>query len=631
MRKRSATEPRNSVENVPIRKQSVVVRDRPPHHTLELPVRKESVIIKDEDKPSHISGIDFVGIIKSRLPIITWLPRYNFALFLQDLLAGFTVGLTEIPQGIAYASVAGLPAQYGMYSGIMGGCMYFVFGSCKDINMGPTAIMALVIQDCVSSMGPDGSALLCFITGLFIFLGGVLHLGFLVEFFSFPIISGFTTAAAISIASTQIKPLLGISGKSSEFLESWESTIEHFSEVRQWDMILGLTTIVCLFLLRQLRVYGSLQHRSDWSRQRNIIGKFVFYLCMGGNALAVVTGTSVAYVADKYYNATPFLLTGSVKAGLPPISLPPFETTWNGIHYGITDMLSQYGITLAFAPMIAFLEHIAIVKSFSKGKVIDATQELLALGIGNMAGSLVHSMPITGSFTRTAVNNASGVRTVTAGLVTCMMLLVSVALLTGVFKYIPKATLAAVITVSMFYLCEFHAAKVLWKTKKLDLIPYLVTITCCLLISLEYGILIGIGTNMLFILYDSARPRLYIEKSIIVDNKVYIVQPKVALHFTSSEYLRQEILKDCIGDDATVVVDGKYVTSVDATIAKSFGDLLEDLVIRNQKLIFWNFSESVINICTGDNQKLLDHFKNDDLENILKAPSQRISTASTER
>lgn len=559
-----------------------------------------------------------MDIVKRKLPVIQWLSKYDFSLFLQDALAGFTVSLTEIPQGIAYALVAGLASQYGLYSGIMGGIVYFVFGTCKDINMGPTAIMALFIQNSVSTMGADGAALITFLTGCLIFSAGVLHLGFVVEFFSYPIITGFTTAAALSIGSSQLKSLLGIKGSANEFLEAWKSVILHIGETRKWDAILGFCSIVFLFIFRYIRVYGSLKYKPEWTTRRNVLARFIIYLSLGSNALVVIGGTSIAYVAEKNYNSTPFVLTGEVKSGFPSLSWPPFSTTFNGTYFGFTDMLSEYGSLIAFCPLVAFLEHVAIVKAFSKGKIIDASQELMALGLGNIAGSFIHSMPVTGSFTRTAVNNASGVRTTTGGLITSLLLLVCLAFITGVFQYIPKATLASVVIVSMYYLCEFHAIGVMWKTKRLDLIPYAITLFCCLFISLEYGILIGIGTSLVFILYDSARPKLHIEQTVVQDRVVYVVRPKVGLYFTSAEFLRDTILTECDEEKSIVVIDGEFVRNSDSTAARNFLDLLDDLKVRNQDAVFWNFKDGVRNICTGNSEQMGRHFKNGDLSDVVK-------------
>ncbi|XP_019759137.1 sodium-independent sulfate anion transporter isoform X2 [Dendroctonus ponderosae] len=585
----------------------------------------------DEPSPRRIDSAIIKKIVSNRFPIISWLPSYTIYLFFQDLLAGFTVGLTEIPQGIAYAIVAGLPSQYGLYSAIMGGFIYCIFGGCKDINVGPTAIMALIVQSSVTTMGPSGAILITFLSGIIIFMAGVLRLGFLVQFFSFPVISGFTTAAALSIASTQLKQLLGISGPASIFLDAWISLFKNIKETRKWDAILGFMTIFIVFAFREIKKYGSLKHKPEWSRNRNLLGNFLFIFSLAGNAVVVIGGTSIAYVAHNSYNATPFILTGDVAGGLPDLSLPPFSVTWNGTYYSFSAMLSEYGSTLAFCPIIAFLEHIAIVKAFSKGKIIDATQELMALGLSNIAGSLVQSMPVTGSFTRTAVNNASGARTTIAGVITSCMLLVALVLLTGAFKYIPKATLAGVIVVAMYYLCEFDAIPIMWRTKRLDLIPFFTTLMCCLLISLEYGIIIGIGINLTFILYDAARPKLYVERLMLQERIIYVIRPKASLYFTSAEFLREKMLKDCGESESLIVIDGEFVPSVDATVARGFFNLLQDLELRHQTVLFWNFNQTVTDICSGEHKKLGCFFRNGTLESVINDISKQSAIETTAR
>ncbi|KAI4483899.1 hypothetical protein M0802_013197 [Mischocyttarus mexicanus] len=178
--------------------------------------------------------------LKRRLPIFDWLPKYKATWLLQDALAGFTVGLTAIPQGIAYGIVAGLSPEYGLYAAFMASFVYIIFGSCENITIGPTAIMATMVQPLVLSHGPDMAILLTFLKGSIIALSGIFHLGFLLDFISLPVITGFTSAAAINIASSQFKSLLGIPGRAESFLDSIKQVFSNLNAIRYQDTILDI-------------------------------------------------------------------------------------------------------------------------------------------------------------------------------------------------------------------------------------------------------------------------------------------------------------------------------------------------------------------------------------------------------
>ncbi|CAH1996916.1 unnamed protein product [Acanthoscelides obtectus] len=562
----------------------------------------------------HLLCLNAKDMLKSYIPVLIWLPQYNYGSFFQDLLAGFTVGLTEIPQGIAYAIVAGLPSHYGLYSGFMGCFIYFILGSAKDINIGPTAIMALMIQPHVGTMGPAGAVLITFLSGLIIFICGLFQLGFIVNFFSYPIIAGFTTAAALNIASSQIKSLFGIAGKSDSFLAAWVALFKHIGEARLWDTLLGCFTIIFLVIAKEIRRYGTLKRRPEWTSRRNTIGICIYLFSLASNAIAVIIASAMAYCfAQQGYQ--PFKLTGNVDGGLPNFTLPSFSTTYNGTYYSFTDMMENYGALVIFCPLIAILEHIAIAKAFSKGKTLNASQELIALGFSNIMSSFVQSMPVTGSFTRTAINNASGARTPACGIITGAMVLLALGFLTSTFQYIPKASLAGVIVVAMYYLCNFQAFMMMWKSKKMDLVPLTATLFFCLLINLEYGILIGIAINMTFVLYASARPKLDLEEHL---PNVYMIKPKTGLYYTAAEYFREFILQNCLTEKSTVVIDGRYIGNIDSTVAKSLSTLNEELKLRDQKLLFWNFKDSVKDTCIGVNGTLSSILVDGELQEVLE-------------
>lgn len=409
------------------------------------------------------------------------------------------------------------------------------------------------------------------------------------------------------------------------------------------------------FTFKEFKRFGQMKYNPDWSKGRNYFGRFMWLLSLGRNALLVLFGTILAY-ALLQNGQQPFKLTGTVQEGLPPFTLPPFSTTFENKTYTFGDMASQFSETIIFAPIIAILESIAIAKAFgkfynefylyfilyysyilfflytyfmdnyfltiflAKGKTIDVTQELIALGLSNFMGSFVRSIPVTGSFTRTAVNNASGVQTPLAGVLTGGLVLLALSLLTSTFYYIPKTTLSAVVISAMFYLIEVKVVFLLWKTKKLDLIPLFATFFACLFLGLEYGIVIGVGINLLFILYPSARPPVKIEEEKLPQGDVFIITPSRNLHFPAAEYLREKVMRKS-KNASTIVIRGKYMSSIDATVAKNFKVLVDDLILREKTVIFWEFKENVINICMGIDKNMFKYFKDGPLEDIISGLS----------
>ena len=233
------------------------------------------------------------------------------------------------------------------------------------------------------------------------------------------------------IGSSQVKPLLGIkSGSGSEFVQTWKNVFTHLDEVRYTDTLFGLFSLALLLLMKKPKCF------SRWP----IFSK---YLSLSRNAFVVIIGIITAYVF--YLNGQePFRLTGDIKKGFPEIVLPPFSTTLNGKVYNFFEMVEVFGLSLITIPLVSILEIIAISKAFSKGKVVDATQQMIALGFCNIASTFFQSVPITGSFTRTAVNHNSGVKTAFSGVITGIIVLLALGLLTGTFYFIPKTTLAAV-------------------------------------------------------------------------------------------------------------------------------------------------------------------------------------------
>ncbi|XP_050454743.1 sodium-independent sulfate anion transporter-like isoform X2 [Cataglyphis hispanica] len=519
---------------------------------------------------------------KRRLPVLSWLPRYQCTWILQDALAGITVGLTAVPQGIAYGIVAGLNAEYGLYAAFMASFIYVIFGSCENITIGPTAIMATMVQPLVEKYGADIAILITFLKGCIIALLGIYHLGFLLDFVSLPVITGFTSAAAINIASSQFKSLLGIPGRTENFLDSLIAIFKHLNQIRYQDTLLGIGTIILLVLLKNI----------PGRRTGTILQKIGWFFTLSRNALVVIIGTVMAYIF--YINKqNPFNLTGSMGQGLPPFAPPPFSTTFQNRTYDFLEMTTAIRTTLFTIPIVSTIEHIAIAKAFGKGKPLDVTQEMIALGVCNIFGSFVRSMPVTGSFTRTAVNHASGVKTPLGGIFTGSLVLLAVSLLTSTFRFIPKATLAGLIICAMYYMLDFSTYALLWRARKIDFFVMVLTLVPCVFLGLEYGILIGIVVNLITLLYYSARPSIEMKIEQMEGETVIIVIPEEAVAFPAAERLRANIMRLSGESECNVILDCKNLKRIDVTVAKNIKLLAKDLSVRGQSIVCNNCCENV--------------------------------------
>ncbi|XP_058812097.1 sodium-independent sulfate anion transporter-like [Topomyia yanbarensis] len=531
----------------------------------------------------RVRSICTLATVRRRIHVLQWLPKYHLNNLLSDIIAGVTVTLTAIPQSIAYGILANLQPQDGIYSNLVGCFMYFLFGSVKDVTVAPTSIMAIMIQGVVLQLGP-GAALLTLLAGAITFLFGVLNMGFLVRFISMPVITGFTTAACLTIGSSQLRSLFGISspGKSSDFIDAWENVIKNIGETRLWDTILGFSSIAFLVLFRLTKDCGQGNRKT-----------FFKYLSLLRNAMVVIIGASLAYGFAKD-GLQPFKLTGHVDSGVPPFHIPPFSITNNGTFYSFSDMISTMGTSIIAIPLVSTLEIISIGKAFSNDKIVDATQEMIALGMCNMAVSFVSPLPVAGSFTRTAINNSSGVKTSLGCAVTSLLLLVALALLADAFYYIPKATLAAVIISAMLFMVDYRGIGEIWRVKKLDLIPLVGTIVACIFLGLDYGILVGIGINCSFLLYLIAAPKITMQHLLADSVNVLVVKPCQDLPFASAEYVRDQVVRAVTeayeSPVELLVVDGRGVNFVDTTMTKNLASLESDMQTREVGFVLWNWS-----------------------------------------
>ncbi|XP_075221176.1 sodium-independent sulfate anion transporter-like isoform X2 [Lycorma delicatula] len=480
--------------------------------------------------------------------------------------------------------------------------MYIIFGSTRQITIGPTALLSLLTYNYTHGISDGGNnvdlvVLFTFLVGVVELLCGIFHLGFVVNFVSTPVISGFTSAAALIIASAQLKNLCGLHFNADSFIDIWINFFNHHSETKLYDVLLGFMCIVTLASLKKLNSINFNLKNSTRSQQ---LKRLCWFISTGRNALVVVICSSLSYYFKHNLNITPFTLTGNIVSGLPKVKLPPTTTVVTGEKMDFVDMVSYLGSGLIVVPLIALISNLALAKAFSNGGQVDATQEMIALGMCNIVGSFVQSMPVAGAFSRSAVNNSSGVRTTLGCVYTSILVLLALGFLTPYFYYIPRASLAAVIITAVLLMIDFNIiTKPIWSLHKFDVLPGLITFVFCLLIGVEFGLLIGVTIDLVFILYHTATPTVSVEKitypsSVIISYWSILIKHD-RLIFPSVDHIRNIIFDEVIrknkegseneGNTKFVVLDALHIKKIDVTTAQGMNSLLVDFQMYNLQLV----------------------------------------------
>ncbi|XP_028912638.1 sodium-independent sulfate anion transporter isoform X2 [Ornithorhynchus anatinus] len=502
------------------------------------------------------------GVVQRTLPILSWLPHYNLRRLQLDFIAGLTVGLTVVPQALAYAEVAGLPVQ------------------------------------------PAYAVLLSFLSGAIQLAMGIFHLGFLLDFISSPVIKGFTSAASVTIGFGQVKNLLGLRDIPQQFLLQVYHTFRRVGEARVGDAVLGLVCLGALLALKEMRGRMPALHPGVPCCVRGS-RLLVWAASTARNALVVSFAGLTAY-SFQATGSQPFTLTGRTAEGLPPFRPPPFSVVSGNETVPFSGMVQDMGSGLAVVPLMGLLESIAIAKAFASqnGYRIDANQELLAIGLTNLLGSFVSSYPVTGSFGRTAVNAQTGVCTPAGGLVTGAVVLLSLAYLTPLFYYIPKAALAAVIITAVAPLFDVGIFRTLWRVKRLDLVPLCATFLLCFW-EVQYGIIAGVLVSGLLLLHAVARPRIQ-----VTEGEVVVLRPASGLHFPAAEALREAVYSRAlkVTPPRCAILDCTHVSSIDSTVVAGLEELLEEFRHRGVSLVFSGLQAPILWILLTAELRGFQHF-----------------------
>ncbi|VVC34483.1 SLC26A/SulP transporter domain,STAS domain,Sulphate anion transporter, conserved site [Cinara cedri] len=575
-------------------------------------------------KGAHVTGLPKWA--KRKLFILQWIPSYSGQDYIGDLMAGLTIGLTVIPQSMALASIAGVPAQYGLYSSFVGTFIYLLFGTSKVVPMGPTAIVALLVNNSIGNRGPVYATLLCFLTGVIQTLMSFAGLGIIVNFISVPVCSGFTSAAAILVIVSQVKDLFGVKGGGGNLLMMSRAVLDNIGQIGVGDTIMGFT---CIAVVMGLKMFGNTrvgpkeyELQTQWHKN---INKIIWAIGAFRNSFVVISCSIICYwcvnqsnhdIASDRPPPIPFKVIGKIPNGLPQFDWPKF----NDKDDNFLDMIVFMGTGIIVTPLISILENISLCRTFAEGKPVDTNQELLAIGLANVGTSLFHGFAGSGAIARGALNYSSGVRTPLGGLYTGLTVMIALLFLTPYFYYIPKTSLAAVIISASFMMVDYKMCEYIYKSKKRDLILISITFIACLLLPLEYGVLIGIVSNVGFILHSSAKPKISVQVHKNRDGIDYLLlTPDRYLIFPSIEYVRHTITKHGFALGIPVVIDGSKIFEADYTTANAFGMMSEDFTRKGQFLYLYNLKPSVRNVFKGiKNCNIFLCANKDELDDQLK-------------
>ena len=513
-------------------------------------------------------------------PILDWLPNYKKEWLQDDIVAGITVGIMLVPQGIAYALIAGLPPIYGLYTALIPQVIYAFLGTSRQLAVGPVAMDSLIVAEGVAALAEVGSdqfiefaILLALIMGLLQIGFGLLRLGFIVNFLSKPVISGFTSAAAIIIGLSQLNNFLGINlDRNNKVQYLLYDAFRHIGETHWMTFVIGTGSILGILLIKK-------------------------YLKKLPATLIIVI---LSIVAVRFFNLDLLgvSIIGEIPKGLPNFKIPVFDEH-------ILTKLFPIALTLS---LIAYLEAISIAKSLepkhTEYKIVP-NQELIALGMSNFVGSFFQTYPATAGFSRTAVNEESKAKTPLSALISALIIAFTLLFLTPIFYYLPKAVLAAIIMVAVFNLLDIKTPKQLTKFSKTDFVILIITLLITATIGIIEGIFTGVALSIIILIYKSTIPHMAILgkipethfyrntkrfKEVEIHNEILIIRFDAQLHFANTAYFKDklEYYSKLKGNQLKLLIlDGESINRIDSS---AIFTLIELLDYFNQKKITMAFA-----------------------------------------
>ena len=492
------------------------------------------------------------------VPFLGWIGELkDWKVVQADIVAGVTVALVLVPQSMAYASLAGLPVQYGLYASFLPGMVAAIFGSSRQLATGPVAVVSLMTASALEPLAganPEGyiayAILLAALVGIFQLALGLLRLGVLVDFLSHPVVIGFTNAAAIIIATSQLGKLFGVSVEKAEhqYETVWNTIVAATQETHLLTLGMALIAFAVMMLIKKL-----------WPKAPAVL-------------IAVVVTTLLSWWGG--FEVAGGKVVGVVPEGLPPVSLPTFDL----------DVIGELTAVAIAISLIGFMEAISIAKAMAAQtrQRLDANQELVGQGLSNITSGLFQGYAVSGSFSRSAVNITAGAITGFSSIVTAIVVGLTLLFLTPLLYHLPQATLAAVIIMAVINLVKVQPVIQAWKAEPHDGLVSVVTFVLTLILAphLETGIIVGVLLSLGLFVYRTMRPRFATVSrfpdgtlrdvevhSLKTDKYISIMRFDGSLYFANAGYFESTVLERVATepDLKFVIIDGQGINQLDAT------------------------------------------------------------------
>jgi sulfate permease, SulP family len=527
--------------------------------------------------------------LSGRLPVLDWGRRYTRATLAADLIAALIVTIMLVPQSLAYALLAGLPPEAGIYASILPILLYALFGTSRVLAVGPVAVVSLMTAAAVGQVAEAGTAgyaaaalTLALLSGGMLMVMGVLRLGFLANFLSHPVIAGFITASGLLIAAGQLRHILGVQAEGDTLPRILTSLAGHLGDANPATVAIGAGATAFLFWVRKgmkptLRKFGMAP------RTAGILTK-------AGPVFAVALSTLLVWalgLADKGVR-----IVGEVPQGLPPLTLPDLSL----------DLVSALIVPAALISIIGFVESVSVAQTLAarKGQRIDADQELLGLGAANLGAAFTGGLPVTGGFARSAVNADAGAETPAAGAFTAIGLGLAALVLTPLLHFLPQATLAATIIVAVLGLVDLTILRKTWDYSQRDFAAVAVTILATLVFGVEVGVSTGVALSVILHLMNTAQPhvaevglvpgtehfRNILRHQVETQPTLLTLRIDESLYFANARFLEGLILDRVAQSPALrdVVLMCSAVNAIDYSALETLEALQRDLSARGIRL-----------------------------------------------